>query len=185
VIRSGGDDEEDVKSGEFAFLPERTCAICYQDQNTASTSEAEVIAASGASGVIGSAQTDITNPYETIPCGCIYCFVCLAGRLEAAEGEGWTCLRCGEEMKECKPWRGDVIEEVSKPTSSSKTVGFSDDPREMTEIEPHPEEEDKNTRDAIQEPSKDDDGSSSDSSALGDSEAYDEEEDGVMDGDDD
>jgi peroxin-2 len=185
VMRSGGEDEVDIKSGEFAFLPERTCAICYQDQNTTSTSEAEVIAASGASGVIGSAQTDITNPYETIPCGCIYCFVCLAGRLEAEEGEGWTCLRCGEEVKECKPWSGDVIEEVSKATTSSKTVGFSDGPREMTEIEPRPEEEDKNVRDKTEEASKDDDSSSSsDSSALGDSEAYDEEEEGVMEDDD-
>jgi len=185
VMRSGGEDEVDIKSGEFAFLPERTCAICYQDQNTTSTSEAEVIAASGASGVIGSAQTDITNPYETIPCGCIYCFVCLAGRLEAEEGEGWTCLRCGEEVKECKPWSGDVIEKASKATTSSKTVGFSDGPREMTEIEPRPEEEDKNVRDAIQAASKDNDSSSSsDSSALGDSEAYDEEEEGVMEDDD-
>lgn len=128
IMQSGSADEEDTKSGEFSFLPERTCAICYQDQNSTLTSEAEIVAASGASGgVIGSAQTDITNPYETIPCGCIYCFVCLAGRLEAEEGEGWVCLRCGEIVKECKPWSGDVLEEISRPTTSSKTVGFSDE----------------------------------------------------------
>ena len=127
-MQSGSADEEDTKSGEFSFLPERTCAICYQGQNSTLTSEAEIVAASGASGgVIGSAQTDITNPYETIPCGCIYCFVCLAGRLEAEEGEGWICLRCGEIVKECKPWSGDVLEEISRPTSGSKTVGFSDE----------------------------------------------------------
>jgi peroxin-2 len=179
----GSGDEEDIKSGEFAFLPERTCAICYQDQNATSTSEAEVIAASGASGIIGSAQTDITNPYETIPCGCIYCFVCLAGRLEAEEGEGWTCLRCGEEVKECKPWSGDVIEEVKKSPSSSKTVGFSDGPKEMAEVEPRPEDDEKASV-ADLKTSKDG-GSSSEPSELGESEAYDEEEEGAMDDDDD
>ncbi|KAH7319483.1 Pex12 amino terminal region-domain-containing protein [Rhexocercosporidium sp. MPI-PUGE-AT-0058] len=177
VVRSGGDDDVEIKSGEFAFLPERTCAICYQDQNTTSTSEAEVIAVSGASGVIGSAQTDITNPYETIPCGCIYCFVCLAGRLEAEDGEGWICLRCGEEVKECKPWSGDVIEEVTKPAGPSKTVGFSE-PSQMANIEPRAKEDHIKSRDAEQE-----DDSSSEASALGDSEAFDEEEDGVMDDD--
>lgn len=134
AIRSGDEAEEDVKSGELAFLPERTCAICYQDQNSTSTSETEILAASGASGgVIGSAQTDITNPYETIPCGCIYCFVCLASKLEAEEGDGWTCLRCGELVKECKPWSGDVLEETTRSTSSSKSVGFSDPPIEDSE----------------------------------------------------
>ncbi|KAE8442859.1 peroxisome assembly protein (Peroxin-2) [Mollisiaceae sp. DMI_Dod_QoI] len=181
VMQSGGDEEEHVKAGEFAFLPERTCAICYQDQNATSTSEAEIIAASGASGVIGSAQTDITNPYETIPCGCIYCFVCLAGRLEAEEGQGWTCLRCGEEVKECKPWSGDVLEEVSK-TSTAKTVGFSE-PKEMEEVEPRPEEDVLETQNTDREASEPND-SSSDSSELGDSEAFDEEEDGVMEDDD-
>lgn len=172
VVQSGG-GEEDTKNGEFAFLPERTCAICYQDQNPTSMSEAEVIAASGASGIMGSAQTDITNPYETIPCGCIYCFVCLAGRLEAEEGEGWTCLRCGEEVKECKPWSGDVIEEVVKPTSSaSKTVGFSDAPSDLVEVEPSPEDK------MDPEPYNSGDSSSS-ASQMGESEVYDEEEGGM------
>ena len=116
-----------IAKGELAFLPERTCAICYQDQNPTSTSENEFMAASGASGgVIGSAQTDITNPYETIPCRCVYCFVCLATRLEGEEGEGWVCLRCGELVKECRPWAGDVLEEVSTP-ATKKNVSFSDD----------------------------------------------------------
>ncbi len=178
IMRTGGEDEVDIKSGEFAFLPERTCAICYQDQNATSTSEAEIIATSGASGIIGSAQTDITNPYETIPCGCIYCFVCLAGRLEAEEGEGWTCLRCGEEVKECKPWSGDVIEEIKKSAASSKTVGFSEGPSKLAEVEPQPEE-DKEANVADANNSKD--GDSSSSSELGESEAYDEEEEGAMD----
>ncbi|KAL6860054.1 peroxisome assembly protein (Peroxin-2) [Amphichorda felina] len=126
MIQAGPSEGDDTAKGEYAFLPERTCAICYQDQNDAATTENEVMAAAAASGVVGSAQTDITNPYETIPCGCVYCFVCLATRLEREEGEGWTCLRCGEHVKECKPWSGDVLEPPSKSTSA-KTVAFSDD----------------------------------------------------------
>jgi peroxin-2 len=114
------------KSGEYAFLPERTCAICYQDQNSGASTENEVMAAAASSGVVGSAQTDVTNPYETIPCGCVYCFVCLATRLDKEEGEGMTCLRCGEHVKQCKPWSGDVLEPASK-SGTAKTVAFTDD----------------------------------------------------------
>ncbi|KAH9906512.1 Pex12 amino terminal region-domain-containing protein [Xylariomycetidae sp. FL2044] len=128
IISVGPDGEgSDEKKGELAFLPERTCPICYKDQNSA-ISETEVLAATASSGIVGSAQTDITNPYETIPCGCIYCFVCIATRLEREEGEGWTCLRCGELVKECKPWSGDVLEEPTKSSSPiTKHVGFLDD----------------------------------------------------------
>ncbi|KAL9588644.1 MAG: hypothetical protein Q9203_002555 [Teloschistes exilis] len=97
------------------------------DANPTSTSENEVLAVSGlSSGVVGSAQTDITNPYEMMPCGCIYCFVCAVSRLEAADGEGWTCLRCGEVVKECKPWVGDV-EDKSEPRDNRKMVSFSNE----------------------------------------------------------
>ncbi|KAK3694908.1 Pex12 amino terminal region-domain-containing protein [Podospora appendiculata] len=126
MVTSGGDGSADEKKGEYAFLPERTCAICYQDQNSAAT-EAEVLAAAAAkTGVVGSAQTDITNPYEAIPCGCIYCFVCLATRIEREEGEGWGCLRCGETVKECKPWSGDVLEPPKK-SPAIKTVVFAEE----------------------------------------------------------
>ncbi|MCJ1401897.1 peroxisome assembly protein (Peroxin-2) [Xylographa trunciseda] len=132
LVRRGGDHEEgETKGGELAFLPERTCAICYSDQNPTSTSENEIMVVTGASGgVVGSAQTDVTNPYETIPCGCIYCFVCIATRLEAEEGEGWVCLRCGELVKESKPWDGDVLEAISRPPSG-KSVSFSDDEKQI------------------------------------------------------
>jgi len=122
VRRKDDDEVATLDQGELAFLPERTCAICYKDQNpTSGASEAEVLAASGgAGGIIGSAQTDVTNPYETIPCGCVYCFVCIAHRLEADEGEGWTCLRCGELVKECQPWSGDVEEVTGRSGSGSK-----------------------------------------------------------------
>jgi len=105
-------DEDELQKGELAFLPERTCAICYQDQNPAGgRSEQDVISAGANSGIIGNASTDITNPYEIIPCGCVYCYVCVAQRIEAEEGEGWVCLRCGEVVKECRPWDGDVLVE--------------------------------------------------------------------------
>ena len=127
VNKNAANDEDMESGGELAFLPERTCAICYQDQNPTSTSENEMMAVMGASGgVVGSAQTDITNPYETIPCCCIYCFVCIATRLESEEGEGWTCLRCGEHVMECRPWAGDVMEAPERPLKK-KTVSFSDE----------------------------------------------------------
>lgn len=146
------EEDDDVPKGELAFLPERTCAICYADQNpTGGQSEQDILAASsGSGGVIGSAATDVTNPYETIPCGCVYCFVCLAQRIEAEEGEGWTCLRCGEVVKECRPWSGDVVENkrseserrssqrssggsASRP-ASRKSVAFADEEEEEAEL---------------------------------------------------
>ncbi|CEJ89168.1 Putative Pex2/Pex12 amino terminal region [[Torrubiella] hemipterigena] len=124
IIKTSPD--EPGQGGEYGFLPERTCAICYQDQNDSATTENEIMAAAASSGVIGSAQTDITNPYEAIPCGCLYCFVCIATRLEREEGEGMTCLRCGEHVKECKPWNGDVLEPTER-RASGKTVAFTED----------------------------------------------------------
>lgn len=116
-------------SGEYSFLPERTCAICYQEQNTTATTENEMLSAvSGSGGVIGSAATDITSPYEAGPCGCVYCFVCIANCLDSEEGEGWTCLRCGTLVNECRPWSADVIDQKRRgEPSSCKTVAFEED----------------------------------------------------------
>lgn len=128
ALKSSGDDEESTeKQGELAFLPERTCAICYRDQNPATATESDVIAASASGGISGSAQTDITNPYETIPCECIYCFVCVVQKVEAEEGQGWVCLRCGEIVKKCQPWNGDVLEEARSLPGTGKIVGFAMD----------------------------------------------------------
>jgi len=152
---SPSDDQEDVKKGELSFLPERTCAICYRDQNPTTQSEADILSASaGGGGVVGSATTDITNPYEAMPCGCIYCFACLAQRIANEEGEGWTCLRCGETVKECRPWNGDVIEEKKSERPDSrdaqgniKSVGFAststtaDEKAALREIDPMPEQD--------------------------------------------
>ena len=128
LVRTGSPEGEHdaAPHGELSFLPERTCAICYRDQNPTSTASNEVMAATVASGgIAGSAQTDITNPYEAIPCGCIYCFVCIATRLETEEGQGWTCLRCGQLAKECQPWTGDVLQQIDQPPANGKIVGFS------------------------------------------------------------
>lgn len=161
------DDEETdtLQSGELSFLPERTCAICYQDQNpTTPRSEQEIISAdaSANSGIIGNASTDITNPYETLECGCIYCFVCLARRIEAEEGEGWVCLRCGEAVRECRPWKGDVEVEVEgkgelRRRSSRKSIAWADelvekdgdgdeDDEAMERVEPMPLDEEEDLR---------------------------------------
>lgn len=83
------------------------------------------MAVMGTSGVIGSATTDITNPYETVPCACVYCFVCIATRLEGEEGQGWACLRCGQIVKECRPWAGDVVESVVSSVIKGQ-VSFED-----------------------------------------------------------
>ncbi|KAI9847677.1 MAG: peroxisome assembly protein (Peroxin-2) [Sclerophora amabilis] len=154
MLRRGGNESEEglELKGELSYLPERTCAICYQDQNPNSTSENEVLAVSGASsGVIGSAQTDVTNPYETIPCGCIYCFVCLAQRLDSEEGEGWVCLRCGEVVKECRPWKGDVVEEVNKSATAAKSVGFSVDGVDERKKQGFEEQETRGGQDGLEE----------------------------------
>jgi peroxin-2 len=159
ALRSGADNHDAdaalEKYGPLAHLSESTCAICYQDQNAANTSEAEILginAGSSGIGVMGSATTDIVNPYQTIPCGCIYCFVCIATKLEAAEGEGWTCLRCGQVVKSCQPWNGDVLATKHGAVSSkTKTVGFVDDDNngkveeDLAEVEPKPEDDSYDT----------------------------------------
>ncbi|KAJ4308648.1 peroxisome assembly protein (Peroxin-2) [Neodidymelliopsis sp. IMI 364377] len=118
---SSSDDDADKQAGELGFLPQRTCAICYRDQNpTSGASEADALTQSAAGGgVVGSAATDITNPYAAMPCGCLYCFACLAQRIANEEGQGWTCLRCGEIVRECQPWDGDVLERTRRTTSTS------------------------------------------------------------------
>ena len=136
--KTGGEEESNEQGGELAFLPERTCAICFRDQNPVSSgTEADLIASSRAQGgIVGSGLTDITNPYETIPCGCIYCFVCIATKVEGEEGEGWTCLRCGTLVKECRPWGGDVLDGETKPEKGKKNVSFSDEGERHGKKEP-------------------------------------------------
>lgn len=155
-----------AKTGPLSHLPERTCAICHLDQNPTPTSEADILASSSG-GVLGSAATDITNPYEADPCGCIYCFACLAQRLASEEGEGWLCLRCGETVTQCRPWSGDIIEPVvrrdveGERPGTAKSVGFAnthsqndshtgggeDEHASLRAVDPMPDTEDEVSRD--------------------------------------
>ena len=134
ITRTKNDNDEQKPAGEYAYLPERTCAICYEDQTLAASSTKDIrkFSASSASGIVGSAQTDITTPYETIPCGCVYCFVCIAQRLQLEDVSAWTCLRCGIEVKECRPWTGDLLE------PSRKRVGEQSNYRTLQEDEKSP-----------------------------------------------
>lgn len=74
--------------GPLAFLPEKTCPICYQSSNLQSS-------------VVGS--TDITNPFRG-ECGHIYCYVCLVSKIIESQGDGYSCLRCGNLIKEAAPF---------------------------------------------------------------------------------
>lgn len=128
----GQEEEEEEMKGELSFLPERTCAICHKDQNPTGA-EGQLAGAGG--GVLGSANTDVTNPYMAVPCGCVYCFVCLAQRLDAEDGEAWTCLRCGRLVKECAPWHGDVVV-ADDPTRRGD--GGGDKKEGFTTLDPMP-----------------------------------------------
>jgi peroxin-2 len=63
ILRNDGESGDRLADGgELGFLPERTCAFRYQDQNPTTKSENKVLAMTESSGgVIGSAQTDITT----------------------------------------------------------------------------------------------------------------------------
>ena len=140
----GGSQEEEEEDeegegdgqGEYAGLPERACAICVAGLPGGPEAAARGAAdAAGRGGVVGSARTDVTNPYAAVPCGCVYCFACLALWLEAEEGEGFACLRCRARVTRCRPWDGDVLEEVEEgeaaeepsPRAKAKMVSFADE----------------------------------------------------------
>ena len=73
----------------------------------------------------------------------------MAQRIANEDGEGWTCLRCGEVVRECRPWSGDVLEEKTGGGGVGKNVGFAtaaggadaEGEGELREVEPVPEEE--------------------------------------------
>ncbi|MDI1490075.1 MAG: peroxisome assembly protein (Peroxin-2) [Ramalina farinacea] len=116
------------QGGKLAALPERTCGICWEEQSTVPVDGGAMVGAGGgAGGVVGSSETDVTNPYEAVPCGCVYCYVCLAGKLEEGEGEGWVCLRCGELVREGRVWRGDVVERLEGGVGEEDAVTALDE----------------------------------------------------------
>ena len=59
--------------------------------------------------ISGPPKQPITTPYRA-SCGHVYCYVCLSERLLRAADDGddgWTCLRCGEIVRNCE--RVDAI----------------------------------------------------------------------------
>lgn len=104
-------DEDSEGKGELSFLPPKTCAVCYKEGSNPT----------GAGGGGLSTSTDATNPYEA-ECGCVYCYVCVATKIQLEEGEGWECLRCGRVVKRCWPWKGgDEGLPALLPSSSEKS----------------------------------------------------------------
>lgn len=94
-------------NGILGFLPERTCAICFSE-----SSPEDVLnnpGGAGATASAGNSANDVTNPYEAVECGHVYCYVCLMSKIELEEGEGWGCLRCNAIVKRCRPWRSGVV----------------------------------------------------------------------------
>ncbi|AOA64178.1 Peroxin and E3 ubiquitin ligase [Komagataella phaffii CBS 7435] len=118
--------DEDLKV--FSSLPERVCAICFQNSQNSD---------SGAQNDISLNDTLVTNPYETT-CGHIYCYVCILSKLQIFKEEGknlpksdpnkyWHCLRCNEPASWCRVYTGDVedalrqkaVEEVTEDEDAS------------------------------------------------------------------
>ncbi len=124
--------EETSLTGPLASLPERTCAICYEQQTSASiAADMSGLGTFMGGGIQGAVETDITSPYEAVPCGCVYCFVCLAQALESSEGDGWSCLRCGQLVFQCRPWHGDVQDEPEHTPEQDQT-------EVLTPLDPEP-----------------------------------------------
>ncbi|KAM3088573.1 peroxisome assembly protein (Peroxin-2) [Clarireedia jacksonii] len=154
------EDEASTHKGELSFLPERTCAICYHDQNS-QTSENEVMGAAAA-GVIGNAQTDITNPYEA----------------ECGRGRPWS----GDVLIE----EGEEEEEKEKEKKGEgRSVGLEDGG--LRNVEPRAEEEEEDKQGEYEGEGKrvdykkrelaGEDSSSDRASQMGRDETYDQEED--------
>lgn len=117
-----GSDEKDGK-GELSFLPTKTCAVCFKEGGNPS----------GGAGTGGlSTSTDANNPYEA-ECGCVYCYVCIATKIQLEEGEGWECLRCGRLVKRSWPWKGGdeglpALPEKTEEKREKKNRGGSEEP---------------------------------------------------------
>ena len=120
-LSSSGNEDSSIlknKKGELSFLPEKTCAICHKETSADADGKGP-----------GGGSTDVTNPYEAIPCGHLYCYICITSKIALEEGEGWECLRCNTLIKKCRPWKGGLGDDFSEDvvTGSSKKVGFESD----------------------------------------------------------
>jgi len=120
----GIDDDGQVamagNNGVLGFLPERTCAICFSESSPEDVLNNPGGVGAGAAAGVGT--NDVTNPYEAVECGHVYCYVCIASKIELEEGEGWTCLRCNTLVKRCRPWRAGVVGLTSFDEKSEGSV---------------------------------------------------------------
>lgn len=73
--------------GRLSFLPEKTCAICFDQDDGPSSAHVHM--------------KTVTNPYVA-NCGHIYCYVCIKTKL-AEYPDGWFCLRCGQAIRKTSP----------------------------------------------------------------------------------
>ena len=101
------------KQGTLSFLPTRTCAICYADQNLSTVSEADALAHFSSAGG-GHRWLRSNRHHESVSSGpmCMRILLRVRGRSASPseEGEGWLCLRCSESVSSCRPWSGDVLQ---------------------------------------------------------------------------
>lgn len=110
-----GTTDASNSSGLLSFLPEKTCAICYQQAMTSA------------------AHTDITNPYAG-ECGHIYCYICIKTSL-ADDGDGFNCLRCNALIKTANPYRSiHPAPLVNPPDTSGEQPMASEKPLVNSEL---------------------------------------------------
>jgi peroxin-2 len=110
MIRSGIPSSDPLDPSSTALAPSTRSANQYQSTSTSS------------SGLVY-ADAHIHTPYQAIPCGHLYCYVCITSKLlseEAAEemaetveeGEGrgaWRCLRCSKGVISANREQDDVV----------------------------------------------------------------------------
>ncbi|CAN6639593.1 hypothetical protein TRVA0_017S02190 [Trichomonascus vanleenenianus] len=108
--------------GELAFLPEKTCAICYKAD---------------------ASNTQVTNPYVT-DCGHVYCYICLKSEL-AQQDEEWTCLRCTSAVNSIHVFedidKSAIVSEPSEKPSTPQDNSASEEEEEDTESDEDDDEE--------------------------------------------
>ncbi|KAG7759110.1 hypothetical protein KL911_000247 [Ogataea haglerorum] len=106
------DQRLEEKETIYRFLPERCCAICYQNTTRAGETDASID------------EHLITNPFET-SCGHVYCYVCLMAKLE--DGDPWQCLRCGERVEFVRVFDGEPADYEPDSSDQESASEYSSD----------------------------------------------------------
>jgi peroxin-2 len=122
--KSEMEKDEANTPNEYSQLPESTCALCWQRHQASRGGSAGFLRVGlpssdpldPSSGALAPGQGSTRNvplandedsddtvniPHAAVPCGCVYCYHCLASILLSEEGAediadegGWKCLRC-------------------------------------------------------------------------------------------